>query len=49
LLDEPLLASRLASAAQQTAAGLTWDVRARRVLAFLEQRLDERSAAARAG
>jgi hypothetical protein len=38
LLDEPLLARRLARAAQQTAAGLTWDARAERVLQFLEQR-----------
>jgi glycosyltransferase involved in cell wall biosynthesis len=38
LIDDPLLARRLARAAQQTAAGLTWDARAERVLQFLEQR-----------
>jgi glycosyltransferase involved in cell wall biosynthesis len=47
LLEEPLLANRLASAAQKTAAGLTWDARARRVLAFLEQRLAEQPSAPR--
>jgi glycosyltransferase involved in cell wall biosynthesis len=41
LLDEPGLAQRLADAARQTAAGLTWDARARRVLEFLERRLSE--------
>jgi glycosyltransferase involved in cell wall biosynthesis len=49
LLDEPLLANRLASAAQRTAAGLTWDARARRVLEFLEQRLGEQPRAPRSG
>jgi glycosyltransferase involved in cell wall biosynthesis len=47
LLDEPALASRLAGAAQKTAAGLTWDARAQRVLAFLEQRLGEQPTAPR--
>jgi glycosyltransferase involved in cell wall biosynthesis len=41
LLDEPALARRLGDAARHTAAGLTWDARAHRVLAFLEQRLSE--------
>jgi glycosyltransferase involved in cell wall biosynthesis len=38
LIEEPALAHRLAAAAQQTAAGLTWDARADRVLQFLQQR-----------
>jgi glycosyltransferase involved in cell wall biosynthesis len=38
ILDEPALAERLSSAAKQTAAGLTWDARAARILSFLEER-----------
>ena len=45
VLDEPGLADRLAAAAKKTAAGLTWDARAARILSFLETR---RSGAARA-
>ncbi|MEY4544321.1 MAG: hypothetical protein RL685_516 [Pseudomonadota bacterium] len=39
LLAEPALARRLADTARQTAAGLTWDARAKKVLTYLEQRL----------
>jgi len=39
ILDDASLATRLGDAARQTAAGLTWDARAERVLTFLEQRL----------
>jgi glycosyltransferase involved in cell wall biosynthesis len=45
VLAEPGLADRLAAAAKKTAAGLTWDARAARILSFLETR---RSGAARA-
>lgn len=38
ILDEPALARRLSTAAKQTAAGLTWDARAARILSFLEER-----------
>jgi glycosyltransferase involved in cell wall biosynthesis len=38
ILDEPGLGERLAAAAQATSEGLTWDARAQRILAFLEQR-----------
>jgi glycosyltransferase involved in cell wall biosynthesis len=38
VLDDGALARRLGDAAQQTAAGLTWDARAARILEFLEQR-----------
>ncbi len=41
LLAEPALAQRLAAAARQTAAGLTWDARARKVLSFLQRRLEQ--------
>ncbi|HKO92517.1 MAG TPA: glycosyltransferase [Polyangiaceae bacterium] len=39
ILGDAALAARLGDAARKTAAGLTWDARAARVLAFLEQRL----------
>ena len=42
ILDDASLAARLGDAARQTAAGLTWDARAERVLTFLEQRLARR-------
>ncbi len=38
VIDQPTLARRLAAAALQTSQGLTWDARAERILAFLEQR-----------
>ena len=38
VLEDAALARRLAAAAQQTAAGLTWDARAARILEFLDQR-----------
>jgi len=41
ILDDPALAARLSAAAKQTAAGLTWDARAARVLSFLEERRSE--------
>jgi len=44
LLAEPALAQRLAARARETAAGLTWDASARKVLAFLEQRLAQHRA-----
>lgn len=39
LLREPALAERLARAARETARGLSWDERGRRVAEFLEERL----------
>jgi len=42
ILADASLAARLGDAARQTAAGLTWDARAARVLGFLEQRLASR-------
>ena len=42
ILGDASLAARLGDAARQTAAGLTWDARATRVLGFLEQRLASR-------
>jgi glycosyltransferase involved in cell wall biosynthesis len=41
ILDEPALAQRLSAAAKQTAATLTWDARAARILSFLEERRSE--------
>jgi glycosyltransferase involved in cell wall biosynthesis len=47
VLDEPGLAARLSAAARETAASLTWDARAQRILTFLEERRSERSIAGR--
>jgi glycosyltransferase involved in cell wall biosynthesis len=47
VLDEPGLADRLSAAAKATAAGLTWDARAERILSFLEARRAEHSTARR--
>ncbi len=41
ILDDPALAERLSAAAKRTAAGLTWDARAARILSFLEARRSE--------
>lgn len=38
ILNTPALAERLAAGAKATAAGLTWDARAERILSFLERR-----------
>ena len=39
LLDDPVLAGRLAVGAAETARDLSWDARARTILAYLERRL----------
>lgn len=39
VLGEPALSQRLSAGARDTAAGLTWDARAARILAFLETQL----------
>jgi glycosyltransferase involved in cell wall biosynthesis len=44
VLEQPALAESLAQAALTTAAGLTWDARARKVLDFLQQRLGTHAA-----
>jgi glycosyltransferase involved in cell wall biosynthesis len=41
IIEEPGLAARLSQAAKKTAAGLTWDARAARILSFLEARRSE--------
>jgi glycosyltransferase involved in cell wall biosynthesis len=41
IIEEPGLAERLSGAAKKTAAGLTWDARAARILSFLEARRSE--------
>ncbi len=41
IIEEPGLGERLGAEAKKTAAGLTWDARAERILAFLEQRRAE--------
>ncbi len=41
IIEEPGLAERLSRGAKRTAAGLTWDARAARILSFLEARRSE--------
>ncbi len=43
LLGDPALCDRLSAAARETAADLTWDARAARILSFLEARRSELS------
>ena len=46
LLGDPALAGRLADGARRLAEGLTWDSRAAKIAAFLEERLDRVRASA---